>query len=849
MNFLIKISICFFLFLCTYSINAYGQSGALDESFNQQAYKKFRAGYQLNTGQGKMVYELANGKYLIGGQFSVYNGDSINCMIKINSDGSIDTNFNSSLPYGYVHDAVEQADGRIIVAGSFSSYNGIPCKNIVRLNSNGSIDATYNVGSGPSHPNGNSTIFDIALDYSGKLIAIGGFSKFNDYSRKGIVRLNTNGSVDQAFDPGTGVGNLSGSCLALQPDGKILLGGSFSSYSGSTSQKLVRILPTGAKDESFTASVNGWEAVVKTIHILSNGKILVGGNFTGVNLSSSKCIARLNPDGSSDNNFISGSGLDSYVSHISSQQDGKVIVAGGNNYNGIAVGNLFRLESSGNVDTTFKSPEVNNSDENIISFLVNSDDEIIIRGYFTTLNNYIRRGLAKLTPNGDLDLSFALNPGVVGYNTFGNTVMCFQEHTDGKILVGGNFNEYNGFAVFSLARIYPDGTLDITFHPKIEGTVYNIAIQNDGKILIVGDFTKVNGIVVKGISRLNSDGSSDNGFDVGAGISGYDQIVYVVKVQESNQKIIIGGDFNTVNGIAQKRLARLNPSGAVDSTFSMQNGPNDKVRCIEVNSDGSMYVSGEFTNFGPDPLVLFNENGSINNNFNAVWHNLTDLGPYGVFFKRQSTGKIIVWGLWNIVRLQPSGIQDTSFIANLDWGVQIEGLHIQSDDKILIAGHFDNLNDTLINSMARFMPNGGIDLSFDPGIGFGYGTSGYQLQTLYATNDDVIYVGGWFSHYQGKYQNNLARIKTSPFSAIKNPDIDYNYKLYPNPTEGLFTISSGKPFDNVVVNVYNSIGLKVKSEEFNAVTEIQTGIDGNVGIYYVEIVTNNSSHTLPVFKR
>ena len=135
---------------------------------------------------------------------------------------------------------------------------------------------------------------------------------------------------------------------------------------------------------------------------------------------------------------------------------------------------------------------------------------------------------------------------------------------DGKVLIGGEFTTVSGTSRNAIARLNGDGTLDTGFDPGAGANdwVKDVAVQPDGKVLIGGDFTTVNGTGRNRIARLNGDGTLDTGFDPGAGANYW---VSAVAIQ-ADGKVLIGGGFDTVDGTARKRIARLN--GATPPVFA-----------------------------------------------------------------------------------------------------------------------------------------------------------------------------------------------------------------------------------------------------------------------------------------
>jgi len=198
-----------------------------------------------------------------------------------------------------------------------------------------------------------------------------------------------------------------------------------------------------------------------------DGKVLLGGDFVSVNGSNQNRIARLNADGGLDGGFTTGAGANATVECLALQSDGRIIVGGQfTSVGGTGRGRIARLHSGGAVDGSFGA----NADGFVLSVAVHSDDKVLLGGDFFTIGGISRPHLARLTAGGTLDLAF--NPGT-GANDTVNAVV-FQP--DGKVLAGGYFNMMNGVGRSCLARLHgdqlrpllkirPSGNSVVTFWP------------------------------------------------------------------------------------------------------------------------------------------------------------------------------------------------------------------------------------------------------------------------------------------------------------------------------------------------------------------------------------------------
>ncbi len=354
------------------------------------------------------------------------------------------------------------------------------------------------------------------------------------------------GDVDLSFDPGSGANN-SVYAVALQADGKVLIGGFFSTVNGTNRNRIARLNIDGSLDSNFNPGT-GTDYEVQSIATQNDGKILIGGGFTTVNGTNRNCIARLNNDGSVDGNFNPGAGANGSVLTIAIQNDKRALIGGYfSTINGISRNRIARLNTNGALDDGF-NPGPGANLHGVFSLALQDDGKVLIGGHFTTVNGTNRSCIARLNADGSLDNSF--DPGS-GAN---EAVLSVALQKDGKMIIGGNFTAINSTNCNRIARLYPDGSLDNSFSPGsgANSSVRTVALQADGKVLIGGDFTSVNGTNRSNIARLNTDGSLDNSFNPSTGA----YAIYSIAEQRDG-KAVVGGYFSFVNGINRKDIVRL----------------------------------------------------------------------------------------------------------------------------------------------------------------------------------------------------------------------------------------------------------------------------------------------------
>jgi uncharacterized delta-60 repeat protein len=415
--------------------------------------------------------------------------------------GKVDESFGLPNPgaESSVHALALQPDGKVLVGGTFTTMNGVSRNRIARLNSDGSLDTGFNPGTGA-----NSYVLALALQSDGKVLVGGGFTTMNGVSRNYIARLNSDGSLDTGFNPGTGTNGVV-YALALQSDGKVVVGGLFSTMNGVSRSCIARLNSDGSLDTGFNPGT-GANGQVGALALQPDGKVLVGGYFTTMNGVSRNFIARLNSDGSLDTGFNPGTGANDGVSALALQPDGKVLVGGYfSTMNGVSRNCIARLNSNGSLDTGFNSGT--GANDGVSALALQSDGKVLVGGFFTTMNGVSRSCIARLNSDGSLDTGF--NPGT-GAN---NWVLALALQSDGKVLVGGSFTTMNGVSRNFIARLNSDGSLDTGFNPGTGASsmVWALALQSDGKVLVGGFFTTMNGVSRNYIARLNNDPTDTDG--------------------------------------------------------------------------------------------------------------------------------------------------------------------------------------------------------------------------------------------------------------------------------------------------------------------------------------------------
>jgi len=414
-----------------------------------------------------------------------------------------------------------------------------------------------------------SGVSEIAIQSDGKIIVGGIFTTYKGVSANRIIRLNSDGTKDSTFDNSIGF-NTEVIAIAIQSDGKILLGGNFTTYKGITNNFIIRLNSDGSKDLTFDNSI-GFNGQVTSITIQSDGKILVGGNFSTYKGVSANRIIRLNSDGTKDLTFDNSIGFDSFVNTIAIQSDGKLIVGGGfTTYKGVSEIRIIRLNSDGSKDLTFDNSIGFNS--SVLPIVIQSDGKIIVGGFFTTYKGVSANYIIRLNSDGTKDLTFD-NSG--GFNSSNNTIII---QSDGKILVCGTFITYKGVSANRIIRLNSDGSKDLTFDNSIafNTTTNAMAIQPNGEILVGGGFTTYRLYTNNRIIRLNSVGNS-------ASLLNLDNTMKTI-IYDSNNNVFYGTTNTSLYVIsADGQFVQNIVALSVVITSIIYNPNNNNLYCLSTN--------------------------------------------------------------------------------------------------------------------------------------------------------------------------------------------------------------------------------------------------------------------------
>jgi uncharacterized delta-60 repeat protein len=354
-------------------------TAALDMSYTAGAF---------SNGRVRAITLQTDGKAIIGGDFVAVNGTPIGNVARLHADGTLDTSFVTKGTETTVRTLAVQSTGKILIGGDFSFYNGTSVfpGRLIRLNDDGSWDNTFQ--------GQNATVNDVAVEPDDEVvIALGNI----------LCRLTVNGAATTCV---AASGTID--VLALQPDGEILLGGSFTEYNGVTRPGLARVDENLSLDMSFDAAF----ADVRGLALQPDGKVLVAGGFAGYGSARHPGLARVHGDGSLDTSFDTAFDETSWldlgkdggagIEDVNVRTDGRVVFGGTlRHIESCPLGScvtparrVIRTFADAAPDPSFTS--LPGADNDILALAPQTDGKLLVGGLFTTFHGETRFGLVRL---------------------------------------------------------------------------------------------------------------------------------------------------------------------------------------------------------------------------------------------------------------------------------------------------------------------------------------------------------------------------------------------------------------------------------------------------------------------
>lgn len=583
-------------------------------SSHAQLDNTFNAGGAGANSYINCVAMQTDGKILIGGNFVQYNGIAVNRILRLNANGSIDNTFSvGSGASDEVFCITVQPDGKILIGGMFTQFNGAPANRIIRLNTNGTKDNSFNTGSGAS-----DAVRAIALLSNNKIIVGGNFAQFNGVTKGKILRLGVNGGVDNTLNAGGSGFNANGTIqaiLVLSGD-KIIVGGSFVQYNTTSAGRLIRLKANGLPDPAFNPGGAGADNVIRALAVQPNGKILIGGSFSQYNTSAKGKIARLQSNGTIDVSFNStGSGANDIVRAIALQTDGKIVI-GGNfvQYNTSAANRIARLKSTGAIDNSFNTGS--GASGAVFALTVQADGALLVAGAFAQFATQAKGRIVRLL--SDIVLP---QPVIEWQNNIGGSLedrlFSVAQTADGGYVMGGYSKSgisgdkteiCTGFDDFWVVKVNSAGVL--VWENTIGGTSYDeiisLAATPDGGCVlggrsasnISGDKTEnSNGGSDYWVLKINNTGGIEWQNTIGGSLT--DDLHSISPTSDGgyilggfSESNISGDKTENSRGNFDYWVVKLNAAGNIDWQKTLGGSDYDNLWSVKQTTDGGYIVGG-----------------------------------------------------------------------------------------------------------------------------------------------------------------------------------------------------------------------------------------------------------------
>jgi uncharacterized delta-60 repeat protein len=813
--------------------------------------------------QGPLAFlQLPDGRLLLGGNFQRFGTQARRHLVCLRSDGSIDPAFGTEAD-GPIDSFLLQADGQVLVGGYYTSFAGRPRVNLARISPSGVLDESF-------APNPNYPVYAMVQSLDSSLWFGGSFDNIAGASRYRVARTSLSGAIDVGF---TASASAEPQCMALLANGEVLVGGRFQGFGGT--KWIAQLAASGAERTDFQpASLDvdrisdgligpsGYRPLVNGIAIQPNGSILAGGLFETLGGFPGRNLARLMPApgpaaaeslslaGSTATWLRSGPMAELLWTTFETSTDGStwstptmgMRIAGGWQASGLSSAPGTRVRARGYLsgggrnsscwfmETRTGPPVVLRHPNDVTARSGNtvyfhggvagnpslsfqwwkdgqplSDDTRITGTHTATLTIVsvtgadVARYTLKATNADGTALSDAAQlwvgdplivahpsdvqayegqPASLTVQATGTGPLSYQWRLEGTpvpgaisptlawprvsstlagtydVVVQGTF----GSITSSIARLKVlTRSLPDMFNPAPDGFVSTLAEQLDGRVLVGGAFARIGGVAQPGLARLQDNGTVDPTFHPAPN----DAVLALCL--EPDGRMVVAGQFTRIAGQDQPFIARLNPDGSLDASF--RPALDWTVSAVAVQRDGRIVIGGEFTAVGQERhnyLARLNPDGSLDSAFT------TEADGYVAALAIQPDDRILVGGGFQkigggvhpwLARLLPDGAVDAGFISP-DTG-PIYALAIQPDGRIVSGG--ESWQSGALN---RFDASGSRD------YGFAYkvqSAPGEPVYSLALQTDGSLLVGGEFSRLAGLPFENLARINTDG-----SPDVHFN---------------------------------------------------------------------------
>lgn len=766
---------------------ANGQASAGLARFNAAGVtdQTFRQNLSGATVQVEKVYPMANGQLLVQGD---YTAGTIQrrYLFRLNADGTLDPAFNLALPGAgmlpNVMQAVVQPDGRVLVLGLYLSGNSNEF-DVFRVLSNGSRDPSFAVA-----PTTFSQDLLMALQTDGKIVLGGSLTAVNGIRYPFFARLNTDGSTDTSYQPAAYTNaRLYINSIALDANNALLVGGPGINVINGQAAPLFRMLSTGAFDPTFAcpASLLGRDCSQVSVH--TNGRISVllstYSSVTNLAYSFDKQLLQLQASGAVDASFQQGTGPDNVLIGVRSVANGTVLTWG-------------------------------------------------------YLNNYAgqRRTVAMLQPTGSLDAGFAPLLQNVG------SIQKIVRQADGKLVVTGRFNSIDGHMTDRVARLLANGQPEASFAWRQPSSASwettALAVQADGRVLLAGNsyssnsFTATSTPIVPLFTRLTTTGQPDASFapvlTANPSASSY-YTTYRINLlaEQASGQLVVGGFF--VDAAGKPNLTRLNANGSVDPSFTPA-AAQPAIHYGVAQADGNLICVVAGVAPAPKTIQRVLSSGTPDPAFSYIptTNAYEDLQRVA---QVPSTGGYIVGGVLDragqvLARVSATGAAVAGFATPFQPIVSpvvpesgVNAVAVQSNGKIMVGGALRQgyPYTTPATLLARLEANGQLDPTFDPGFIAAVVAnsqplySQYEVADVLVQPDGALVVGGYFLRAGTQPVTGLVRIMAAGALSVR-PSTVARTEVWPIPAQALLNLKLDAAARPRQVTLFDALGKAVLTQ-------------------------------------
>lgn len=618
-------------------------------------------------------------------------------------------------------------DGRAAIGGTFEFVNDTSRRYFAWLRADGSLDPQSLDASAPDGP-----VLAIAPQPEGAVLVGGDFRHVGAQFAAGLVRLKANGMVDETFRAPTRV-NGRITVLAIQTDGKILVGGEFDSFAGTSVPGFVRLLPDGLVDDSFHPDVAEADrrTVITSIAVLPDGGMAVVAAQTASVLpildpasrpvdglpATTTMAARLRADGSRELTFQRQVITALNPTRVFVLSTGELMLAGS--------GELQRLDTDGTVDGRFRFKEQGAMQVNAAAAL--PDGRIIVGGSVRARATLPAR-LLVVDRNGQIESRYAMP------RDENHAIATLARNGRGRLLAAGRVSPAAARLTFSKTEnrvLLLDERLavDSRFRARVGASAHFSAATLDGRggLILAGAFKANDGLTGAAIVRLLRDGSEDRSFRPGGQLAGLPQALVAVP----DGSVVIAGIYNPEIEIKKPRpVLRLRADGSTDPDFLPDIPLTGSFSDSALLADGTVTLVGPLTGRTPDrtfgDFVRFDLRGRVDRRLAETvpsWF----AGSTGrlIAVAATASGHVFIGGEFGklqdrprsaFARIGTEGIVDPTFTPQTDDFSVVAAIAPLTDQRVFIDGWAKPAPGAspLVRRFARLQPDGRRDSSYAP---------------------------------------------------------------------------------------------------------------------------------------